>query len=182
MTVIKFKNFTKISEEEKRLVLEWRNSDRVRQKMANTEIISLENHLKFVESLKTRKDCRYYLFCVDDVPVGVYDIVDIKEDGSGGVGGSYIGDTNYLGYGLLISFIINDKFFKHSKTNTKFYVMKNNKRTFLMHKNIFGAEIDSEDEKQWNLFITPESWNKRRDYLLETIYKPLNISDVIWED
>ena len=131
MTVIKFKNFINLTEEEKLLVLEWRNSDRVRLKMLNQEIIPLENHLNFIESLKTRTDCKYWLFMLDDIPVGVYDIININPDGTGGVSGSYIGDDNYLGYGLLLVYLTIEK--EITKENC-IYVMKNNPRTYKMQK------------------------------------------------
>jgi len=189
LTIVKFKNFINLTEEEKLLVLEWRNSDRVRLKMTNQNIIPLENHLKFIESLKTRTDCKYWLFMIDDVPIGVYDIVDIKPNGSGGIGGSYIGNNNYLGYGLLLvyltlvqSFNVNDLSLKKEITKEDcIYVMKNNLRTYKMHKNIFGAKDFSEEDDRWYVYWDKDGWDRVKNNLKETIYDPLNIKEVIWE-
>lgn len=188
MTIVKFKNFINLTEEEKLLVLEWRNSDRVRLKMANQDIISLESHLSFIESLKTRTDCKYWLFMIDDVPVGVFDIVDIGPDGKGGVTGSYIGNDDYLGYGLLLVYlslaIPFEKNLFSDEVPTKensVYVMKNNPRTYKMHKKVFGAKDLFEDDEKWYIYWDKESWGSVKDNLKETIYDPLNITEVIWE-
>ena len=189
MAIVKFKNFINLTEEEKLLVLEWHNSDRVRLKMTNQDIIPLENHLRFIESLKTRTNCKYWLFMIDDVPVGVYDIVDIKPDGTGGVGGSYIGDVSYLGYGLLLVYLTIVKSFDSNSLNSKeeivkencTYVMKNNPRTYKMHKKVFGAKDFCEDDEKWYIYWDKEGWDSVKDNLKETIYDPLNITEVIWE-
>jgi len=186
LTIIRFKNFVYMTEEEKHLVLKWRNSDRVRTKMVNKDIIPLESHLRFVESLKTRTDCKYWLFYIDDNPVGVYDIVDINPDGTGGVPGSYIGEDDYLGYGLLLVYLtlkikMEYLFEKGIFINDSYYVMKNNPRTYKMHKQIFGAKDLREEGDRWYLYNDKEGWDSVKDNLKATIYDPLNIEEVIWE-
>ena len=189
MTRIRFKNFINLTDDEKLLVLEWRNSDRVRSKMANTEIIPKENHLKFIESLKTRNDCKYWLFMIDDVPVGVYDIVKINSNGIG-EGGSYIGNVNYLGYGLLLCYLLTLRQSetigfpknRHEAKEFSFYVMKNNPRTYKMHTQVFGAKLLEEDDEKWVLYLDEEGWQDKKDYLKETLYDPLNIKEVVWEE
>ena len=182
MTKIKFKNFTLISKEEKELVLKWRNSDRVRTKMVNQDIIPLESHLRFVDSLKNRSDCKYWLFMIDDIPVGVYDLVDIRPDGSGGVSGSYIGDEEYLGYGLLLIYIqLLGMEYCDKDYRCESFVMKNNPRTYKMQKKIFGAKDLREEEDRWYIYWDKEGWDSVKDNLKATIYDPLNIEEVIWE-
>jgi len=78
MSELLFKNFTKTTLEEQKLIWSWRNSDRIRLKMRHQEIIPLENHLKFIEGLRKRTDCLYYLFYADGRPVGVQDYLQIE--------------------------------------------------------------------------------------------------------
>lgn len=74
----KFKNFVCLTDEEKRMVLEWRNSPEIRKWMINSGEISLENHLAFIDGLRTRSDCYYWLvYKPDGVPIGVFDITKI---------------------------------------------------------------------------------------------------------
>ena len=77
----KFKNFVCLTEEEKRMVLEWRNSLEIRRWMLNSDTISLENHLVFIEGLNDRSDCYYWLvFKPDGDPIGVFDITNIDRE------------------------------------------------------------------------------------------------------
>ena len=48
-----FINFINLNEEEVSLILEWRNNASIRRYMYNKDIISLENHISFVKSLKS---------------------------------------------------------------------------------------------------------------------------------
>ena len=85
-----FKNFVKLNKQEGELILKWRNSDRIRKKMNNQTIITLETHLKWIKGLSTREDCQYFLFYVDTIPVGVFDLTNINFDKKECFGGSYI--------------------------------------------------------------------------------------------
>lgn len=77
----KFKNFVRLTEEEKRMVLDWRNSPEIRKWMLNSGEISLENHLKFIEGLKNRIDCYYWLvYKPDGDPIGVFDITNVDRE------------------------------------------------------------------------------------------------------
>lgn len=54
-----FKNYIECNEDTQKVILECRNSPDIRKWMNNSEIISMENHLKFIESL-TEADDRFY--------------------------------------------------------------------------------------------------------------------------
>jgi UDP-4-amino-4,6-dideoxy-N-acetyl-beta-L-altrosamine N-acetyltransferase len=56
---VKYTKFQDLSLKEKKDVLEWRNHYDIRKYMYNKEIISLENHLQFIESLKKNKNKIY---------------------------------------------------------------------------------------------------------------------------
>jgi len=49
---MKYKKFQDLSLEEKKEVLRWRNHPEIRKWMYNKEVISLQNHLEFIENLK----------------------------------------------------------------------------------------------------------------------------------
>jgi len=51
----KLKKFQNLSIEEKKEVLNWRNHPDIRKWMLNQEEISLENHLKFIDSLDEKR-------------------------------------------------------------------------------------------------------------------------------
>ena len=72
-----YKNFVTLSEDETRLVWNWRNDERICRWMTNKEQIPYENHLRFIEGLKEREDKYYWLVYKDDKPIAVFDIVDV---------------------------------------------------------------------------------------------------------
>ena len=57
---IVFKNYSVINEQESFEILNIRNKDFIRKNMITNEIISLENHIKWINSLKNNSDKKYF--------------------------------------------------------------------------------------------------------------------------
>ena len=72
-------NFTELTLEEKKMVLEWRNHPDIRKWMYNQNEIKLTDHLNFIENLKNRKDKLYFLVKQDNKYIGVIDFYDIDK-------------------------------------------------------------------------------------------------------
>lgn len=87
MITISYVNFTHLGRDELEMIHRWRNLPYIRKYMDNSREFSLEEHLKFCESLKSRTDKMYFLVKVDGVPCGVVNRVDIdmktRTSGSG---------------------------------------------------------------------------------------------------
>ncbi len=83
-----FVNFTELNHSEIELVWKWRNNNSIRKWMFDQDFISFENHLKFIKKLSEKKDKLYFLAKREQIPVGVFSIVDIK--GKTGEWGYYI--------------------------------------------------------------------------------------------
>ena len=77
--MIELINFTDLTLEEKKMILSWRNNDKVKQWMYNTDDISIENHLNFIESLKNTTNKLYFLVKENDIYLGVIDFTNISE-------------------------------------------------------------------------------------------------------
>jgi len=87
----KFINFVCLSYDEKQMILGWRNHEKVRCMMVNKEIITLENHMNFIEGLKHRDDCYYWLVKdPDGIDIGVLDVIHIDNDKEEGEIGYYL--------------------------------------------------------------------------------------------
>lgn len=71
-------NFTDLTTEEKKRVLQWRNHDTVRRWMYNKELIALKDHMQFIDTLKRRDDRVYFLVKNKDKEVGVIDLTSIN--------------------------------------------------------------------------------------------------------
>jgi UDP-4-amino-4,6-dideoxy-N-acetyl-beta-L-altrosamine N-acetyltransferase len=70
-------DFTTLNTEQLTMVLSWRNHPDVRSWMLNSNEISLNEHLSFIESLKNRTDKRYFLIQKGNDYIGVVDLTDI---------------------------------------------------------------------------------------------------------
>lgn len=80
-----FTNFFDLTIEEKVMILDWRNDENIRKWMYNTDAVKLENHLSFIENLKSDSSKFYFLVKRKDVPVGVISIIDVVDkDGDWG--------------------------------------------------------------------------------------------------
>jgi UDP-4-amino-4,6-dideoxy-N-acetyl-beta-L-altrosamine N-acetyltransferase len=75
-----FENFTSLTTDEKELVWRWRNHEAIRKWMYNKSVIAFENHLTFIEKLKTDCEKTYFLVKRNTVPIGVFSIT-LVEDG-----------------------------------------------------------------------------------------------------
>lgn len=72
-------NFIDLKLEEKEMILKWRNHSEIRKWMYNQDEIKLEEHLTFIESLKSRKDKLYFLVKKEDEFIGVIDFLDLDK-------------------------------------------------------------------------------------------------------
>lgn len=85
-----FKNFSLLTEEEVEQVWKWRNHEAIRKYTYTTEIIQFESHVKFITSLKTRKNVCYWLVLKSGNPIGVINLTDIDDGKSSAELGYYI--------------------------------------------------------------------------------------------
>lgn len=177
-----YKNFVKLSLPEKKLVLEWRNADRVRLRMDSQEVIALEDHLRWIESLKGRTDCVHSLVLLDSTPIGVanhhLEVIDGEQQI---IGGMYIGDERFSGYGVpLLYYGLFYNFEKMNMSCLRSEIRKSNKRVYLMHKKIFHTKDLGEDDTHYHIQYDREVWGKVHDELDEQMRTVFGITHVNW--
>ena len=146
-TLISFVNFVHLSEEELRIVHYWRNLDYIRIWMDNSDPISIEEHLAFCSSLKTREDKKYFMIFVDNCPCGVYDLTNIDYKSATAEVGIYIINefSHYSSaISLMVNGIINHLGIKKLLANVK----KDNERALVYNIIKLKAHILGEDEKK----------------------------------
>lgn len=66
-----FKNFIMMNDDEKRMVLRWRNDDSVRRWMYSAKQATEEEHFNYIKTLEDRDDRWYWIIYKKDIPVGV---------------------------------------------------------------------------------------------------------------
>lgn len=64
-------NFVNLAEEDKKLVLNWRNSDEIRSHMFTNHLISMEEHSQFIEKLGDDRNNYYWMVREGSTPIGV---------------------------------------------------------------------------------------------------------------
>jgi UDP-4-amino-4,6-dideoxy-N-acetyl-beta-L-altrosamine N-acetyltransferase len=88
LTIYTFKNFTELSPKECDEVLLGRNDYQVRRWMSSDRMITLEEHMRFMRTLKNTADKVYLRVEREERFVGVYSLTDI--DDYSGIGGFWI--------------------------------------------------------------------------------------------
>lgn len=185
MLEINFTNFKSLTNSEKELILSWRNSDRIRFKMLNNDIITLEQHLAWIDKLKEKDDSLYYLFKVNNIPVGSFSYTNIDNFLKTCEPGSYIGNIDYKGYGILLNYLG----FKHAFEELGFKdiditVLKINKRVSQMHRTIFYAkDASKQSETEDFLALDSNTWFMHKTDIENTITKFYdNINSIEWRN
>ena len=111
-----FKNYTILNESEKRTALEFRNKNK--SWMINREHINLDEHLKWIDSLKSNETVLYFLVFKDTVPFMSIDYHDIDFNLKEAYWGYFLGDDSYKGEVLKIEKLIIELAFDNLKLNT----------------------------------------------------------------
>lgn len=131
----KFKNFVCLTLEEKQMILKWRNHEKVRNMMVHKEIIPLDNHLNFIESLKQRNDCYYWLVTDPrDIHVGILDIIHVDYNKNLGEIGFYL-NPEEMGKGF--EFMVEVDYFVFHQLRLKYNIVTvdmRNKEILLFNK------------------------------------------------
>ncbi len=185
-----FKNFTTLSDDEIVLVHQMRNSDAVRSKMYSQDIITLENHKKWVASLTERNDCLYFLVYADNKAVGVVDFTSIENNAC--EWGYYLSpDMQNSGYGVLLEYYVLKYAFEIIGVETLFCaVLDSNKNVyethvkcygFLPNKNYSSSQENGEGVSCFNgLSLTKENWQKWNNPIIERSLKFFKVEKVIF--
>lgn len=98
-----FKNYVNLTLDDKTKVLEWRNDESIRKWMYDKDVIELDNHLSYVESLKNRTDRAYWLVTdLKDDAIGSVNVTDLDEVSDSGELGYYTRpDAPILGFAFV---------------------------------------------------------------------------------
>ncbi|MCT7912439.1 UDP-4-amino-4,6-dideoxy-N-acetyl-beta-L-altrosamine N-acetyltransferase [Arcobacter lacus] len=162
MKNIKLFNFTTLSLEEKKMILEWRNNPNVRKWMYTQDNINLENHLKFIEELKIKDDQLYFLVKKNENYIGVIDFIDINPNISLKMG-IYTNPTLKGNGKILLETIINFSFeiLKVEKIFSE--VFFENEKAYNLYKNYNFKEVENKVINN-KIVICMEKKNENRKF------------------
>jgi UDP-4-amino-4,6-dideoxy-N-acetyl-beta-L-altrosamine N-acetyltransferase len=149
---IRFKNFIDLTDDEKLMVLSWRNDANIRKWMYSSEIISKENHFDFVDSLKNRKTDQYFLVQDNEEDIGVIYFNKINYINSSCYFGFYGKPRSIIrGLGRILEEVSINYAFNDLKINKlKLEVFNDNMLVRNLHKKYNFKEVDKKNvnEKQ----------------------------------
>lgn len=139
MKKIELINFTKLSLDEKKLILSWRNHPSIKKWMYSQENIKLKTHLSFINRLSLEVDKLYFLVKEDNENIGVIDFVNIT---SSSVDMGIYGNPSLKGKGtILLNEIVKYSFdiLKVKKINAE--VFSENQRAHDLYKRFSFSDI-----------------------------------------
>lgn len=88
-----------IKENDLLMILEWRNSERVRKSMYTQSLISLSDHCNWWKAQKDREDRLYFIYEAEGTPLGYVSIIDIDRRKKECTWGLYTSDQAPKGTG-----------------------------------------------------------------------------------
>lgn len=137
---IKFKNFVDLNKEEALEVLEYRNLPEIRKNMLTQEIITKDNHFKFINGLKSDREKEYYAVVFNEQLIGSVYLTDINKHSA--YWGFYLGEKPVLGIGSIIEYFFIEFIFNlYNISHLSCEVFDSNKGVIKLHRR-FGFEIE----------------------------------------
>lgn len=177
MNEIKFVNILGVSDELKEKVRQWRNAEEIRKAMQTQHIITKEEHSKWIESLKRRKDRKAWVVFIENNPAGSINLQNMKHKELNSEWGYYIGDSAYKGIGLgkCILFKFLEMFFEEIEFKTLVTkVLSNNVIALNLYKKFKFKKIDRlpfKNGEETLLFeFSKENWIKSKNELRNECY------------
>lgn len=130
-------NFVNLSQKEKEMVRRWRNNLNIRKWMLTNKIITLKEHLHFIDSLKSNpKDFYWLVRQKSNGYFGVIYLNRVNQTNKNAYMGIYVNPyAKVPGRGELLLECLRKMVFKLAKMHTlKLEVMENNKRAFIFYQ------------------------------------------------
>ncbi|EJY0263871.1 UDP-4-amino-4,6-dideoxy-N-acetyl-beta-L-altrosamine N-acetyltransferase [Campylobacter jejuni] len=147
--MIIYKNFITLNLDELKLVWQWRNDENISQFMLNKSI-KFEEHVNFIEQLKTSKDKKYFLLFKENQAFGVIYFNNITNQTC--EFGLYA-KPHLKGVGQILMNEIKKYAFKILKIKAlKACVFKNNEKALKLYKNN-DFTITKEDEEFFYIIL-----------------------------
>ncbi|RBQ32739.1 hypothetical protein CRU92_03215 [Arcobacter sp. FW59] len=154
-----FKDFIFLNDNEIEEILELRNQTYIRENMIDTELISFENHINFINSLKTSTNKKYFaIFCENEL-FGSVNFVKNEKELSWGL--YFKNDSNPI-LKSVSTYIFLNFIFERFDEDIHSFVKKGNLQAINFNKN-FGFKSFKEDIEYFYLKLSKEIWEKHKN-------------------
>ena len=161
----RYKNFIRLSNEEKLLIYQWRNNEQIRKQMSNSRPIPINEHLSFIEKLKTVSDKTYWLVFLGNTPIGVVDLYDFHDNRCWW--GIYVApDLIGQSFGFALEFSLLELVFNRLKLDyIECEVLKTNTRALKLYEQ-FGFIVSNTINNKFIMKMQSNTWKSNRNRLL----------------
>jgi UDP-4-amino-4,6-dideoxy-N-acetyl-beta-L-altrosamine N-acetyltransferase len=157
---IVFKNYSYLNEKESLEILNIRNTDFIRKNMITSEIITFENHTKWISSLKDNLDKKYFVVICENEILGSCSWVKENEEFTWGI--FFKDGVNPIISSVCSYLFLEQCFFDEKIEELDSLVKKENSSAFSFNKN-FGFELYKEDEEYFYLELEKQKWENRKN-------------------
>lgn len=159
-----FKNYVDLTTEEAIEILQCRNDIEVRKWMTSTEEIPLENHLKFIEGLRTSERNFYWAVYQNNILRGGISLTGMEnyEANPGIFLNPHLIGT---GLGIQISVLAGELYFNHLGVQKLYSVVHKNNINAIQLNKLFGYTFFPTEDDFNPIELTREVWISRRDKL-----------------
>ncbi len=167
-------------------LLTWRNQEFVRKNMMDDDIISMENHEKYLERLRATDEQRVFIAFFDNEPVAV---MTFRFNEGNIESGSYIIHEEDLnkGFGVITGYARFEYIFdKLPNGKMQTIILEHNKKNINLQRN-FGCVLegtetivksDGTEEKAFVYTMTKEQWEKQRDKIQRLISRIVPVESI----
>lgn len=171
-------------------VRHWRNQEYVRSNMISSEIITKEQHEKYLDYLKTTKEQKIYIAMLDENPIAVMTFRH-NLDEQKIVSGSYLIKEEYLGKGLgvILGYVRMEYIFSEMPEGTmRTFVMESNKKNLGLQRDFGCREIGKEEivrddgskDNLVTLEMTKKEWEQKKSRIKRVMIRLLPIENIHW--
>lgn len=151
------KNFHSLSLKEHKSILNLRNSDYIRLQMRNTNLISIEDHLKWLKNLKSNNN--YFAVLMNEEIIGNVNYTDHNDNESYCYWGCYFSQDTHSFIVSASTIFFLDYIFNNIDVKTlKLFTKKNNHIALSFDKNL-GFRPYDEDENYIYMSQLKADWN-----------------------
>lgn len=166
-----------LEEKDLRLVLDWRNSERVHSKMLTDHKITCEEHFAWFQRSKDNPVKRNLVFCYQDRPIGYIGYTEYDDVNMICSPGAYLGETDVpIDAGITLFYIAVEYAFAelHMKS-LETSVFKSNKQAmridkFLGYKEVPGKEEvyikNGKEEIALRMSMSKADWDKHKQAII----------------
>lgn len=171
---VEFTNYIQLTQTEHKKLLTIRNFAYIRKQMKNSALIDFQEHLQWVENLKTNKNVMHYAIQIDKTIVGALNVTNKRCNFSTSEWGVFFKNP----VASLIKSTATIFFLQHlfDTLHTQIIyadVKKNNKNALTFNKNLGFKEIEIKNDIVVLSLNNENFRNKQESFLLKNIMKKM---------